>query len=137
MAGCHAVWTCRLGLGILQAAAFFDHRLPEAFAGYRRERTRYPVEYPTACSPQAWATGAPLQILRTMLGMEPVAGQLLVNPHLPERFGWLQLLDVPGVWGRADAFGRGMVEVDLERLDPLLLGVVAATVVGAEVAESA
>ncbi|HEV8192097.1 MAG TPA: hypothetical protein VGP82_11535 [Ktedonobacterales bacterium] len=43
-----------------RAAPYFRHRLPEAFAGYRRERTHFPVEYPTACSPQAWATGAPI-----------------------------------------------------------------------------
>ena len=45
---------------MLEAARYFDYRLPEAFAGYARERTQFPVEYPTACSPQAWATGAPL-----------------------------------------------------------------------------
>ena len=33
--------------------------------------TKYPVQYPTACSPQAWSTGAPLLLLRTMLGLEP------------------------------------------------------------------
>src|SRR5262249_30347665 len=52
-----------IALGILQAAEFFHSRLPEAFAGYPRELTRFPVEYPTACSPQAWATGAPLLLL--------------------------------------------------------------------------
>ena len=35
--------------------------------------TKYPVRYPTACSPQAWSTGAPLLLLRTMLG--PRAGR--------------------------------------------------------------
>ena len=50
---------------------FFDGRLPEAFGGYAREQTKYPVQYPTACSPQAWSTGAPLLFLRTMLGLEP------------------------------------------------------------------
>ncbi len=39
------------------AARYFDGRLPEAFSGYERARTRYPVQYPTACSPQAWSTG--------------------------------------------------------------------------------
>ena len=29
------------------------------------------VRYPVACSPQAWATGAPFLFLRTMLGLEP------------------------------------------------------------------
>ncbi len=58
--------------GILDAAEFFDGRLPEAFGGYERGVTKYPVQYPTACSPQAWSTGAPLLFLRTMLGLEPV-----------------------------------------------------------------
>jgi glycogen debranching enzyme len=44
---------------ILEAAHFFRGRLPEAFAGYPRGMTGCPVEYPTACSPQAWSTGAP------------------------------------------------------------------------------
>ncbi|MCW3820898.1 amylo-alpha-1,6-glucosidase, partial [Micromonospora sp. DR5-3] len=34
--------------GILDAANYFDGRLPEAFAGYPRHLTRYPVQYPTA-----------------------------------------------------------------------------------------
>ena len=40
--------------GILEAAEFFDGRLPEAFGGYPRAMTKYPVQYPTACTPQAW-----------------------------------------------------------------------------------
>ena len=51
-----------LPAAILEAADLFDGRLPEAFAGYARSETHFPVEYPTACSPQAWATGAPLLI---------------------------------------------------------------------------
>ena len=47
----------------------FDGRLPEAFGGYDRRLTKYPVQYPTACSPQAWSTGTPLLLLRTMLGL--------------------------------------------------------------------
>jgi glycogen debranching enzyme len=46
--------------GILDAAVFFAGRLPEAFGGYERARTTFPVQYPTACSPQAWSTGTPL-----------------------------------------------------------------------------
>ena len=37
---------------------------PRRSAATRASVTHYPVEYPTACSPQAWATGAPLLILR-------------------------------------------------------------------------
>jgi len=126
----YRVEAARVGVGILQASVFFDHRLPEAFAGYPRARTRYPVEYPTACSPQAWATGAPLLFLRTMLGMEPIGQHLLVEPKLPFRFGSLHLTDIPGAWGRADAFGRGTIDTGLEHLDPLLLGTTVAPVTG-------
>ena len=97
--------------GILDAAGFFDGRLPEAFGGYDRSFTKYPVQYPTACSPQAWSTGAPLLLLRTMLGLEPIGDHLVVDPALPTSIGRLELLDIPGRWGRMDAFGRGRVDV--------------------------
>jgi glycogen debranching enzyme len=96
--------------GNLDAAQFFDGRLPEAFGGYPRKMTKYPVQYPTACSPQAWSTGAPLLFLRTMLGLEPIADNLIVDPALPRDIGRIELLDIPGRWGRIDAFGRGRVE---------------------------
>jgi len=99
----------RIAAGILDAAEFFDGRLPEAFGGYPRSATKYPVQYPTACSPQAWSTGAPLLLLSTMLGLEPLGDHLVVDPALPEGIGHLELLDIPGRWGRLDAFGRGRV----------------------------
>ena len=37
-----------IALGMLEAARFFEGRLPEAFAGYPRKLTGFPVEYPTA-----------------------------------------------------------------------------------------
>jgi len=101
----------QVAAGILAAAAFFDGRLPEAFGGYERTLTKYPVQYPTACSPQAWSTGAPLLLLRTMLGLEPVGDLLVVDPLLPVGIGHVALLDVPGRWGRIDAFGRGRISV--------------------------
>jgi len=102
----------QVAAGILDAAEFFQGRLPEAFGGYHRSLTRYPVQFPTACSPQAWSTGAPLLLLRTMLGLEPIGDHLIVDPALPVGIGRLELLDIPGRWGRVDAFGRGRVEVD-------------------------
>jgi glycogen debranching enzyme len=105
----------QIASGILEAAEFFDGRLPEAFGGYERKVTKYPVQYPTACSPQAWSTGAPLLFLRTMLGLEPVGEHLVVDPALPVGIGHLELLDIPGRWGRVDAFGRGLVEVGEQR----------------------
>jgi glycogen debranching enzyme len=102
----------QLASGILDAATVFNGRLPEAFGGYERGVTKYPVQYPTACSPQAWSTGAPLLLLRTMLGLEPVGDNLVVDPALPESIGLLALLDIPGRWGRVDAFGRGRVQLN-------------------------
>jgi glycogen debranching enzyme len=105
----------RVAAGILEAAEFFDGRLPEAFGGYPRSMTKYPVQYPTACSPQAWSTGAPLLLLAAMLGLEPVGDRLLVDPVLPSTIGHLGLLDIPGRWGRADAFARGRVDTSRPR----------------------
>jgi glycogen debranching enzyme len=99
----------QIASGILDAANYFQGRLPEAFAGYDRQLTMYPVEYPTACSPQAWSTGTPLLLLRTMLGLAPLDHHLVVDPALPEGMGHLALLDIPGRWGRVDAFARGRV----------------------------
>ena len=111
----------QIAAGILNAAAFFDGRLPEAFGGYEREATKYPVQYPTACSPQAWSTGTPLLLLRTMLGLEPVGEHLVIDPALPSGIGVLALLDIPGRWGRVDAFARGELELGKRRaLQPQL-----------------
>jgi len=101
----------RVAMGILDAAPYFEYRLPEAFGGYTRESTKYPVEYPTACSPQAWSTGAPLLFLRTLLGLDPIGDRLLVDPAIPLGIGSIQLVDIPGRWGRVDAFGRGRVDL--------------------------
>jgi glycogen debranching enzyme len=92
----------RVALATLEAAAFFRYRLPEVFAGYRRGRTSFPVEYPTASSPQAWATGTPLLLLRVLLGLEPEGDELRSEPHLPETIERIELTGIPGRWGRAD-----------------------------------
>ena len=101
----------KLALAMLEASHVLQGRLPEAFAGYPRSLTGWPVEYPTACSPQAWATGAPMLFIRTLLGLDPVGDRLLVDPALPERIQHIELLDIPGRWGHADAFGRSRVAV--------------------------
>jgi glycogen debranching enzyme len=65
--------------------------------------TQVPVEYPSACSPQAWSSGAPLLLMRIMLGLEPTANGLAVRPHLPAETNRFVLRGLPGRWGRADA----------------------------------
>ncbi|MEV6517157.1 glycogen debranching N-terminal domain-containing protein [Micromonospora chalcea] len=91
---------------LLSASRYFDGRLPEVFAGYERGLTDYPVEYPTACSPQAWSAGTPLLLLRVMLGLEPQGEHLIIDPAVPPGMGRVELLDIPGRWGRVDALGR-------------------------------
>jgi glycogen debranching enzyme len=108
----------RVAAAVLEAADVFEGRLPEAYGGYQRDLTKYPVQYPTACSPQAWSTGAPLLLLRTMLGLDPVDDRLVVDPALPQTIGRMELLDIPGRWGRVDAFGRGRYDVSLRPDQP-------------------
>jgi glycogen debranching enzyme len=76
---------------VLDAAERFTHQLPEVFAGFARDRSEVPVEYPGALKPQAWAAGAPLLALRTLLGLDVVDGELVSRPHLPEELGSLRL----------------------------------------------
>lgn len=75
------------------------------FAGYRCGRTGFPVEYPTASSPQAWATGAPLLMLRVLL--EPDGDALRSAPTRPDAIGRIDLTGIPGRWGRADVSTAG------------------------------
>lgn len=60
-----------MGAALLAAAPHFEHRLPEVFAGYPASMTGVPVAFPTASRPQAWAAGAPLLLLTTLLAVEP------------------------------------------------------------------
>lgn len=60
----------------------------------------------------AWSAGAPLLFIRTLLGVERMGDRLLVDPAFPKQIGWLELQGIPGRWGRADAFGRGLIDLD-------------------------
>ena len=95
--------------GIFEASLFFRSRLPEVFAGYPREKTRFPVQYPTACLPQAWAAGAPMLGIRTLLGLEPKGEALTSTPDpvLPYWMGTLSVDGIPGRWGKARVVAKG------------------------------
>ena len=68
-------------LSLIEAAASLDYSLPEVFAGYERVKTAFPVAYPTAARPQAWAAGAPVLCLTLLLGLrpDPTAGVLATS----------------------------------------------------------
>ena len=61
------------------------------FAGFQRDDANVPVEYPKALKPQAWAAGAPLLAVRTLLGLDVVDGKLRSRPHVPDEIGKLRL----------------------------------------------
>jgi glycogen debranching enzyme len=84
----------RIAAAMLEAAAFTEFRLPEVFAGYSREEAPFPVRYPTASSPQAWATAAPFLWFRVALGLEPEANGLAVDPLVADALGEVRLKSI-------------------------------------------
>jgi glycogen debranching enzyme len=101
----------RIGRALIEAAAHFDWSLPEVFAGYARTETPFPIAYPTAARPQAWAAGTPILLVRVLLGIEPDRErQRLVSTVTDELPSWLDGLRIEGV----RAYGR-MWTVAVER----------------------
>ncbi len=92
----------RVALSMLDAAEAFGHRLPELFCGFSRAEYPQPLPYPTSCSPQAWASAAPLQLLRTLLRFEPCVPchQLRIAPALPRELGEVRIDRLPFAGGR-------------------------------------
>ncbi|MFN4066471.1 MAG: glycogen debranching N-terminal domain-containing protein [Thermosynechococcus sp.] len=63
-----------------------DLRPPELFCGFDRHTYPQPVQYPVACSPQAWATGSLFQFIQIMVWplVDASQGKFLVHqPLLP------------------------------------------------------
>ena len=83
---------------MLNAAGHFDHQLPEVFAGLPRAETPFPIAYPTAARPQAWAAGAPVLLLQVLLGLRPERRQFQLRSVLPlELPAWAGTLKLTGL----------------------------------------
>jgi glycogen debranching enzyme len=83
---------------MLNAAGHFDHQLPEVFAGLPRAETPFPIAYPTAARPQAWAAGAPVLLLQVLLGLQPDRRQHQMRTVLPlELPAWAGTLRITGI----------------------------------------
>jgi len=54
--------------GLLAAAASFDWRLPELFAGVARHESSRAIPYPAACHPQAWSAAAAVVVALALGG---------------------------------------------------------------------
>jgi glycogen debranching enzyme len=92
------------------ALNFRDYRLPELFCGVQRREQDEPVQYPVSCSPQAWASGAWLLMLTSILGIRPSAARKelnIFNPVLPQ---WLEHFEIRNL-----GIGKSRVDLDFTR----------------------
>jgi glycogen debranching enzyme len=80
------------------AAAHFRWQLPEVFAGFSRTDTPFPIAYPTAARPQAWAAGAPVLLLQLLLGIQPDHRRHVLASIAPSELpSWAGSLRLSGV----------------------------------------
>ncbi|ALA59248.1 putative Amylo-alpha-1,6-glucosidase [Nitrospira moscoviensis] len=114
----------RIFHGLFDAAFHFrTHQLPEVFCGFGRAEYEIPINYPVACHPQAWASGAMPFLLTTLLGLAPDGfGKRLriVRPLLPDFLDRLELRKLRVGQAAVDLhFQRGAqgVHVDVVKLD--------------------
>jgi glycogen debranching enzyme len=81
--------------GLFDAALYFElQRLPELFCGFSREKSKAPIEYPVACSPQAWSVASLYMILQSAMGLEINAVNkkiIFKKPLLPKFLASVQL----------------------------------------------
>jgi glycogen debranching enzyme len=114
----------RILTGLFDAACRFpEFRIPELLCGFPRRAGEGPVCFPSACTPQAWASGAVFLTLQACLGLEIDAANKLVSvtkPHLP---AWLDHVSVKGLSiadGRASLLFRRSgtsIEVDMSEAE--------------------
>jgi len=108
----HSGEAMRLLTGLYETAKEMPmFRLPELFCGFPRREDEGPINYPVACSPQAWASGTVFGLLEAVTGMgigrDATSGRVQVlfrNPVLPRR---INLLEVSGL-------RLGEEEIDLQ-----------------------
>ncbi|MBA3563972.1 MAG: amylo-alpha-1,6-glucosidase, partial [Gammaproteobacteria bacterium] len=103
--------TMRILAGMFDASLFTDlHRLPELFCGFPREAGQGPTLYPTACSPQAWASAGVFYALQACLGITFAVGKPRINftyPRLPRFLHGLTLRDL--------RIGEAVLDLDIRR----------------------
>jgi glycogen debranching enzyme len=83
---------------MLTAARHFGYQLPEVFAGMRRSETPFPIAYPTAARPQAWAAGTPVLLLQILLAIRPNRSRHALEVAAPvELPSWAGTIRLSGV----------------------------------------
>ncbi|MDP9340843.1 MAG: amylo-alpha-1,6-glucosidase [Actinomycetota bacterium] len=95
------------------AGAYFPlARYPELWCGFSAEDVPVPVQYPVACRPQAWASGASLLMFRSYAGMTadaPNGVLYIIRPTLPD---WLDTAELVGL-----RVGKARVDLTFTRRD--------------------
>jgi glycogen debranching enzyme len=88
----------RIARRMIGASSYFEYELPEVFAGLPRAETPFPIAYPTAARPQAWAAGTPVLLLQVLLGLRPNRRrQVLVSEGDLDVPSWAGSLRLNGV----------------------------------------
>jgi glycogen debranching enzyme len=83
---------------LAMAGAFFPlARFPELFCGFSADDVPLPVQYPVACRPQAWASGAPLLMVRSYAGLSADAPNNRLYIHQPRLPEWLERVEIQGM----------------------------------------
>jgi glycogen debranching enzyme len=106
----------------LASLSFELRRMPELFCGFPLRPGSGPTLYPVACSPQAWASGSVLMMLRAALGLDVdgLRGQVTFsNPMLPDFLDVLHIEALPVGAARVDLrvhrYADGAAGVDVVR----------------------
>jgi glycogen debranching enzyme len=87
----------RIAGDVVEAGSYFmHHRLPELYSGLKRSETSFPIQYPGANVPQAWASGSVFAFLQAMLGWDCDAPRekLYLDPFLPD---WVEEIILKGI----------------------------------------
>ncbi len=78
----------KIAKGMFDTSFFSEgRRLPELFCGFKRKPGEAPVNYPVACSPQAWSVATVFLIIQALLGLDINEHQNIIRfyrPVLPE-----------------------------------------------------
>jgi glycogen debranching enzyme len=85
-------------------------RPPELLCGYEHDGFSLPVQYPVACSPQAWATGSIFQLILVMVNLVPDAtsNQLrIIDPYLLNSINCLSIQNL--------RIGQTLLDLEFER----------------------
>jgi len=99
-------------------------RPPELFCGYEHDGFSTPVQYPVACSPQAWASGTIFQLITMMVNLVPNASgnQLhIIDPALLSSISRLSIKNL--------RIGTTLLDLEFEKSGDRLSDTIACRVV--------